>query len=530
MSLNLSSLFNRLNAASDTKNIQVSQNTQTNTENVFQSSNIPTSLKNILAGETLSGKIISLQDNNAVLQLSDGSEILAKLLNQDIQSGQNMTFLVTQNDSTAITLKPLFQNEQQSVLINKALDAAGIPNSDTNINIVKELLNLNMAVNTETLMDMVRYSAKFPQASLNTLATLLKLNIPIDSNSIAQLEAYKNYEHSMLSQLNSLGDSLKDIFISLNNVSDDINAASAASSIETIIQLLYDKQEVSAEGGLPLELKSQSLADIFNDDRLNNIKNMMSAFDDEALRGLADGTVTVKNFLEDLSDALKNNPALKNQLHTLINSKEFDVIINNMINETLKLNPEDVSKENAIKDYYKRIKNIIDKAENTLDSDENSSSFMKNMQSLKGNVDFMNDLNKNMTYFQMPVKFSESETNGELYVFTNKKALAARSDNVSALLHLDMDNLGPLDIYVKLSGKHVSTDFCLESEEMMDFVYSNIDKLNNRLEKLGYSVKFDMKLSDAANKFDFTNDFINLGQSTIAASPTLLQYIFDTKA
>lgn len=38
----------------------------------------------------------------------------------------------------------------------------------------------------------------------------------------------------------------------------------------------------------------------------------------------------------------------------------------------------------------------------------------------------MNDLNKNMTYFQMPVKFSESEGNGELYVFTNKKNLAGK--------------------------------------------------------------------------------------------------------
>ena len=48
----------------------------------------------------------------------------------------------------------------------------------------------------------------------------------------------------------------------------------------------------------------------------------------------------------------------------------------------------------------------------------------------------------------MPVKFSKSEGNGELYVFTNKKNLARKTDNISAMLHLDMDNLKSMDIYV----------------------------------------------------------------------------------
>ena len=138
----------------------------------------------------------------------------------------------------------------------------------------------------------------------------------------------------------------------------------------------------------------------------------------------------------------------------------------------------------------------------------------------------MNDLNRNMTYFQMPVRFTESNGNGELYVFTNKKAMSAQSDNVSALLHLDMDNLGPIDVYVRLQGKNVNTNFCLETEELLDFVYSNIDKLNARLEKLGYSTKFEMTLSTNDNKFNFVNDFI---EKDIHKNSTS-SYILDIKA
>jgi hypothetical protein len=138
----------------------------------------------------------------------------------------------------------------------------------------------------------------------------------------------------------------------------------------------------------------------------------------------------------------------------------------------------------------------------------------------------MNDLNKNMTYFQMPVHFKHSNGDGELYVFTNKKALSNNSDSVSAMLHLDMDNLGPMDIYVKMTGKNVSTNFCLESEELLDFVYSNIDKLNARLEALGYSTKFEMNVTEKEKQFDFVDNFV---EKDIPAKATS-QYVLDIKA
>ena len=140
----------------------------------------------------------------------------------------------------------------------------------------------------------------------------------------------------------------------------------------------------------------------------------------------------------------------------------------------------------------------------------------------------MNDLNKNMTYFQMPIKFSESEGNGELFVFTNKKKLANNTDNISAMLHLDMENLKSMDIYVNLSkGNNISTNFVLETEELLDFVYQHIDKLNERLEQLGYKTHFEMKVAqDADERLDFVKDFIEKDIRPASGG----QYLFDVKA
>ena len=112
---------------------------------------------------------------------------------------------------------------------------------------------------------------------------------------------------------------------------------------------------------------------------------------------------------------------------------------------------------------------------------------VKSAQTLKANVDFMNQMNQMFQYVQLPLKFSESRANGELYVYGNGKKLSLEDGNVSALLHLDMEHLGTVDIHVEMNPeKQVKTNFYFEDEAMLDFIYEHIDMLNERLEKRGY--------------------------------------------
>lgn len=503
-------------------------------------------LKDMLAGDTFSGKVMDVQDNNILLQMSNGRSLLAHLSEgANIQRGQNLTFMVESNTDSNIVLKPLMPNQQQAVLINKALDGAQLPVTDSNINIVKELIRLNMPLNADTLSEMVKNANKFPDADINTLANLLRLEMPVTAENIAQFEAYKSYEHSITGELNNLSGELAKLIAGLTD-SNNSGAGADMGIFGDIVELFY------GEGAADGSMGSASLNSAFSEDTISNIaraledaaKDSNKNIDNNDLNGgavmeraaedlnklaesLKSGNMSVKDFLSDFSSILKNNPGLKENLKELLSSKDMNDLIKQMVDETLKLNPSDVAKEDGISNYYKRVKSIIEKAEDKASKSNGAQSVMKDMQSIKSNIDFMNDLNRNMTYFQMPIKFSESDANGELYVFTNKKALAAGSDNISALLHLDMDNLGPIDIYVKLAGKNVSTNFCLESEELLDFVYSNIDKLNARLEALGYDTKFEMKVAQGNDKFDFVDDFL---EKDVKAQAPVMQYILDVKA
>lgn len=77
-------------------------------------------------------------------------------------------------------------------------------------------------------------------------------------------------------------------------------------------------------------------------------------------------------------------------------------------------------------------------------------------------------------------------------------------ENISAVLRLDMQYLGMMEVYVRLNNStNVSTDFTFENEETLDFVEEHIDMLNERLEKLGY------KVSNSFNTKAFRNDILS---------------------
>ncbi len=566
MQLNLNSIIHQLtnNAGSSVdKNSQTSNATPSMPNNI-QNAQPNTSagnalLQNMLAGDTFTGKVMSIKDGMALLMLAGGNLVNAHISNgSSVSAGQNLTFLVEQNTQQNISIKPLNINEQQAFLINKALDAAGYSPNDSNIQVVKELIHMNMPIDAAMIEKMITSINEFPQANLKTIANLIRLEMPVTQDNIMQFEAYSNYQNSISSELNNMGEQFSQLFTNIvgseatvqngataNNEALAENLAKLqnfnmqqASMLNDIVNTLYQNtayQDVSYEGGLQEAVLSQPLHQVLSDEQMQTIESTIHQLlsespENEQLQtisnALGEKSLTTNQLLSNLTLLLKNNPEWASKFSAFGEASIMEKLFSQMINETMKLTPADVVKEDGIKNYYKRLKQSLEK----LTSDGRDSALpqelSKSMNEVKANIDFMNDLNKNMTYVQIPIQLKNSETNGELYVFTNKKALAKGADNVSAMLHLDMEHLGPIDIYVRLQNKNVSTNFCLESEELLDFVYAHIDKLDARLQALGYSTSFEMKLNEPEDKFNFVEDFVEKDISKNSTS----QFILDIRA
>lgn len=506
---------------------QTEQTAQVNTINAKY-------LASLLAGDTVTGVVNSMKDNQVILSLPNGENLFARLAQgAQVQLGQSMTFQVQENKGNFVALKPLFGDAQQMVLVQKALEAAGLSANESNMAIVQELLARNMSIDAAMLNEMVKNNLKFPNASLDTMANLVKLNIPVTQENIEQYEAYTHYERNMAGQLDSLPSALSDTLTQLTGQ----DPVQAGTFLKNVTVALYE--------GLPQEMQA-GLSETMPQDAVREglAQKITETFNDTPQAGQAqalaeqitEGNATVKETLSQLADLIagtKNTPddtqavgQTEKKLTQLLASKELGQLLKGQIEETLYLKPQMADSEESIKGFYKRVRSSLEAVSKETQKAAEGSALSANLNEIKSNIDFMNDLNRNMTYFQMPVRFSEGTGNGELYVFTNKKTLHNNPENVSALLHLDMEHLGSVDVYVKLAGKNVTTNFCLEDSETLDFVYDHIDRLNARLEALGYTAHFEMKLTQPQENFDFEKDFL---QNQTGGAPTS-QYIFDIKA
>lgn len=520
-------------------------------------SKLVTDIRNLMTGDAFSGEVASLDNGVVTIKLADGSQLNASLQNQvnNLTPGQNLTFVVTQNNGNTVLLKPMAQDMQSSYIAAKALEAAGLADIPANEELVHELLNQNMSISAQTLNDMAKLAAKYPDAGTDTLVRLNKLGIPVTQENIQQFEAYKSYESSISDDISSLGSGIAD---RLSQIAAGQGAGEAAQLMQTVTDILYGQntdgnvhvvntdsdtaQNVQSgeartealQAGAAKAQENTGVGALVNAETRNALAGMIEdtfgSIPQNLAQGLADGQMTAQEFMNTLSGMMSSSDVDAEKLSKLLSSDGYKEMFGMVMRDTMRLSPSDIQKKDAISEFYEKVRNNAGKLADALGEktqEKQDSQLSKALNNIRNNVEFMNDLNRNMTYFQMPVKFSENNANGELYVFTNKKKLAKKGDDVSALLHLDMEHLGPMDIYVKLKGKNVSTNFCLESEEMLDFVYAHIDRLNDRLEKLGLNCHFDMKVREPEEQFDFVQDFVDADVPKMA--PTT-QFVFDRKA
>lgn len=520
-------------------------------------SKLVTDIRNLMTGDAFSGEVASLDNGVVTIKLADGSQLNASLQNQvnNLTPGQNLTFVVTQNNGNTVLLKPMAQDMQSSYIAAKALEAAGLADIPANEEMVHELLNQNMSISAQTLNDMAKLAAKYPDAGTDTLVRLNKLGIPVTQENIQQFEAYKSYESSISDDISSLGSGIAD---RLSQIAAGQGAGEAAQLMQTVTDILYGQntdgnvhvvntdsdtaQNVQSgeartealQAGAAKAQENTGVGALVSAETRNALAGMIEdtfgSIPQNLAQGLADSQLTAQEFMNTLSSMMSSSDVDTEKLSKLLSSDGYKEMFGMVMRDTMRLSPSDVQKKDAISEFYEKVRNNAGKLADALGEkaqEKQDSQLSKALNNIRNNVEFMNDLNRNMTYFQMPIKFSENNANGELYVFTNKKKLAKKGDDVSALLHLDMEHLGPMDIYVKLKGKNVLTNFCLESEEMLDFVYAHIDQLNDRLEKLGLNCHFDMKVREPEEQFDFVQDFVDADVPKMA--PTT-QFVFDRKA
>lgn len=503
------------------------------------------------SNQVIAGKVINIDGSNLLLALGENELIQARLDgNSNVNIGEILTFSVKNAESSKITLTPLFENTNQALTVNSALEQAQLPVNAQNQYMVKSMMNEGLSIDKQSLYEMSKAMQANATADVLDLAKMSRLNIPLTEDMVTQFKNYTNFEHQITNALSDISDSFLD---SYKIISDLDSPSKAIDFIKNNIDILLDEsvENLNDNSLKDIQLNENDQADTtslnvenklennkanINDDLVNKnpldkpdtalennnqtitkdiikaLNNMDSiSLSEDTKLAIKNGNLQAKDLLKDILAAIKSTDrndsedALKkldNDLKKLFDNSSFKEIFKKQMMEKYLLNPEDVAKEGEVSKLYEKLSSNLKQLSNlTTENNVQDIPFTQNINNLNQNLDFMNQLNQTFNYVQIPLKMNDKEAAGELYVYSNKKSLAQSDGNVSALLHLDMDHLGPMDVHVFLNGNinDVKTKFYLKDDAALDLIAENIDLLNKRLEKRGYSMSSEFINDDIRN-------------------------------
>jgi hypothetical protein len=501
------------------------------------------------SGDTLKGTVVSVENGEqgklATIDIGDGT-ISAKLSDgMGLREGQTLSFAVRTAGQGTTTITPLFENTSVDQSTLKALTAAGIEITNDTVQMVKEMMEANLPINKDALSEMNRNLVANPYTSVSTLVEMKSLNIPITENNIAQYENYKSYEHQVIRDMQEIIDELPATF---NELSESGNGSAAVSLYGNILKLFggQGSSEASVNEALSAEINSPEveaqnskiiISENGNSDissPANNkdsdvkeanispnrepfiINDRNSSFTDNLKNiGLSDKTVNdfvnltrsgdskqaQELLFKELANAYENaelsNPVEMASWKKLFASEDYNKLLKNTISQQWLIKPDDVQKKENIEQLYQRLGNQAKALADTVNSSALSGTkFGQAANNLSNNLDFMNQLNHMFQYIQLPLQMTGQNVHGDLFVYRNKHKKMSEDGSVSAVLHLDMENLGPVDVYVKMIDTKVTTNFYVADEDVIDLINDNIHILNERLEKRGYSMQVNLLLHD----------------------------------
>ena len=500
---------------------KIADNSRVQTPNNANTEQVNRQIRALVPGQTLRGEVVSREGNNAQIRLLQDVLVDAKV-DADIrlELGQNITFQVKNNGQT-LNLSPLFTNMATEGTVLKALDMASLPVNENTVAMTKQLMDAGLPIDKNTLQQIWHESNAFPDAEILDLVNLHKVELPVTEENITQMASYRNLTHQLTAGIAETGESLTNMLQGLVESGDIEQAATIYSEVLELLAFEDAAGETvtgqqQTEGPLP----EPGVDVTVTPEEAEQMPVKPSATAPEAVPGqktiieeptetAPDNGRTIKENpgaektqeapqLQNLQKLLKQGletkdiPLLRSILH---NSKVAELPAK-LLADRWSIKPEDVESPEKVEELYQKLGKQLKGLSNLLEENgQRGSSAYQNVTNLSQNVDFLQQINQTYAYIQLPLHLRQGEhKTGELFVYTNKKNLARKDGQVSALLHLDMEHLGPLDVYVALKDTKVSTKFYVQNDAILDYLEANMDVLTERLQKRGYDCKCETTL------------------------------------
>ena len=547
------------------------------------------SLNEMSKGMIFEGTVSSVRGNQVKLALSNGQQILARLAGKfSFEQGQSVFFQVKNNDGGTIEIKPYtVDGEGVNLTLMDALKAAGLPVDGTNLSMVNKMMEEQMPIDKISLNQMYQLVQDNKGINVTTLVELKRLGIEINQVNAAQFENYANDKQAITIAMDSLIEELpnalsaedlsmyklvsqardilnivtdglpEDAFISNEDadmsqyeaIMRDNQSAPVVKKYFNIAELFESLNSVSGESqdiqttqkinnssvidNIFLqgnEAKSNTIGFILSDKQIEELNEQVR----KLLPDLQENNISlysedssVVGILNDINSMLENTPANADALRQLFSGEAFKLMLKETLEQQWMIKPGDLEKN------PKKIDGLYDKIEKQIINMENilKTSGVVNPKAealadnIRGNIEFMNQINEAYTYMQVPLRMNEGNASGQLYVYTNKKSISDPDKELSAFLHLDLEYLGGTDVSIKMLHRMVTTNFYLDSDESYAMVKQFLPVLEKRLQDKGYNC--ELTVNSDSKQMNFVAGFL---KKDLPPTGQVHRYSFDMRA
>lgn len=547
------------------------------------------SLNEMSKGMIFEGTVSSVRGNQVKLALSNGQQILARLAGKfSFEQGQSVFFQVKNNDGGTIEIKPYtVDGEGVNLTLMDALKAAGLPVDGTNLSMVNKMMEEQMPIDKISLNQMYQLVQDNKGINVTTLVELKRLGIEINQVNAAQFENYANDKQAITIAMDSLIEELpnalsaedlsmyklvsqardilnivtdglpEDAFISNEDadmsqyeaIMRDNQSAPVVKKHFNIAELFESLNSVSGESqdiqttqkinnssvidNIFLqgnEAKSNTIGFILSDKQIEELNEQVR----KLLPDLQENNISlysedssVVGILNDINSMLENTPANADALRHLFSGEAFKLMLKEALEQQWMIKPGDLEKN------PKKIDGLYDKIEKQIINMENilKTSGVVNPKAealadnIRGNIEFMNQINEAYTYVQVPLRMNEGNASGQLYVYTNKKSISDPDKELSAFLHLDLEYLGGTDVSIKMLHRKVTTNFYLDSDESYAMVKQFLPVLEKRLQDKGYNC--ELTVNSDSKQMNFVAGFL---KKDLPPTGQVHRYSFDMRA